>query len=739
MSNQKITLPISGMTCANCARNLERNLKKMQGIEEVNVNYATEQAVLTFKSHLLGETDIIAKIHNIGYGVPREDPNQVDQRHIQSQIVQLWIGLLFTLPLFILSMGRDFGLLGAWNQSPILNWWLLLLASPVQFYVGKDYYLGAWNSLKNQTANMDVLIAMGSSVAFFYSVAVVFQLTHHDHVYFETAAMIITLIKLGKLLEAKAKGQTNTALKKLISLHSKTAILLSEGLEGKIEQIIPIEQVKVGDLLLVKPGEKIPVDGKVIEGHSHIDESMLTGESLPISKHPGDKVIGATLNQQGLLTIKATSIGSDTVLAQIIRWVEQAQGSKAAIQQLADRVSNWFVPIIILIAISTGLFWGIMMNFEMAMMKMVAVLVIACPCALGLATPTAIMVGTGRAAELGILFKNSAVLERTQHLKTVVFDKTGTLTIGRPVVTDLITTSTLQETELLYFAASAERGSEHPLGMAIVQAAQQRQLNLEWPQQFTTIPGQGISARIAGKLVQLGRHPILAAQTSTFDITAQELKLREQGKTTVWVSLDQNIVGLIAIADPIKPEAPATVAQLKQLGLSVILLTGDNQVTAQAIAQQVGIEKIIAEVSPLEKSSIIKELQIQGLGAVAMVGDGLNDAPALAQADIGIAMGTGTDIAIETADITLMRGDLSTVPQAIALSQQTLRVIQQNLGWAFGYNLLLIPIAMGVLYPFSSMPDILRSLHPALAATAMALSSISVVLNSLRLRNFQGQ
>ncbi len=793
----EITLPITGMTCTNCSSTIERNLKKLPGITQVNVNYASEQ--VTCDSKLLQVKDIIAKIETIGYSVPTTKielaisgmmcancvgtvertllkktpgvitanvnfatetalitflPNQTNSNNISNAIKRagygvvatnnvaevkstevidqthkFWLGVAFTLPLFLLSMGRDFNLLGDWSHAAYVNWLMLLLALPVQFYVGWDYYVGAWKSLKNWSANMDVLIVMGSSVAFFYSVAVLLNSSLGEHVYFETAAMIITLIKLGKLLEAKAKSKTGTAIKKLIGLQAKTAKVVRNG----VERDIPIESVMVGDIVIVRPGEKIPVDGKVIEGGSTVDESMLTGESLPVQKQAGDTVIGATLNKQGLLKLVATKVGSETALAQIIRLVQEAQGSKAPIQHLADKVASIFVPIIIVIAIITLLIWwlGVGADFTDAMIRMVAVLVIACPCALGLATPTAIMVGTGKGAEQGILFKNSEALEKAHKLQIIVLDKTGTITNGKPIVTDIIGLGSMAETEILRLAASAERGSEHPLGEAIVQAALDKQLPLAEPQQFTAISGEGIVVTVEDKLVNIGK---IADQATNAFATIIE-RFQTDAKTVMQVVVDKEIVGLIAVADTVKASSQEAIATMQNLGLQVIMLTGDNQATAMAIAKQVGISEVIAGVLPEQKTQAIKSLQAKGL--VAMVGDGINDAPALAQADVGIAIGTGTDVAMETADITLMRGDLRSVPQMIALSQATMRVIKQNLFWAFGYNVLLIPIAMGVLYPFTSLPMMLRSLHPALAAAAMAFSSVSVVTNSLRLRRFK--
>jgi Cu+-exporting ATPase len=647
-------------------------------------------------------------------------------------------------------MARDFGLLGAWAHQAWVNWLMMAMATPVQFYVGWDYYVGSYKALRNGTANMDVLVAMGSSAAYFYSVLVTIALTMGStalgtHVYFETAAVIITLIKLGKLLEARAKGQTSAAIKKLMGLRAKTARIVRNGEEVDI----PIEQVKVGDIVFVRPGEKIPVDGVVIEGRSAVDESMLTGESLPVDKKPGDEVIGATINKQGMLKFEATKVGSETALAQIIRLVQEAQGSKAPIQRLADQVAGVFVPVVIGIAVLTFLVWWLVIGagFTTAMIRMVAVLVIACPCALGLATPTAIMVGTGKGAEYGILFKNSEALERAHSLKVIVLDKTGTITVGEPSVTDIVPSTDgairMSEDDLLRLAASAERGSEHPLGEAIVRAAQARGLALAQPVRFEAVAGQGIVAEVEGRQVALGNLKMMRGRSVYLNGLENEADhLASEAKTAMWVAVDGEAAGVIAVADTIKPGSKEAVDKMHELGLQVVMMTGDNQATAEAIAKEVGIDPatgsgrsgVLAEVLPGDKATEVKRLQGEDIGLVGMVGDGINDAPALAQADVGIAIGTGTDVAMETADVTLMRGDLRSVPQAIALSKATMRTIRQNLFWAFIYNIILIPVAAGVLYPFTFLPDILRSLHPVLAAFAMAFSSVTVVTNSLRLR-----
>ncbi len=758
VARAKVELPITGMTCANCAATIERTLdKKVPGVLAATVNFATEKATVEYVPGLVSRADMVTAIEKAGYGVIEaeagvlEDAEQAAREaEIHDQTRKFWVGVAFSLPLFLLSMARDLGVLGHWAHAAWVNWLMLALATPVQFYTGWDYYVGGFKALRNKSANMDVLVAMGSSAAYFYSLPVTIALTLGSdalgmHVYYETAAVIITLIKLGKLLEARAKGQTSAAIKKLMGLRAKTARVAREGAEIDI----PIEQVRVGDVVIVRPGEKIPVDGVVIEGRSAVDESMLTGESLPVDKKPGDPVIGATLNRQGLLRFEATQVGAETALAQIIRLVQEAQGSKAPIQRLADQVAGVFVPTVIALAFGTLLVWWFVVGegFTPAMIRMVAVLVIACPCALGLATPTAIMVGTGKGAENGILFKNSAALERAHSLRVVVLDKTGTVTIGQPAVTDVVISgfgfSILeseskiqdQESKILRIAASAERGSEHPLGEAIVRAAQARGLALADPESFEALAGRGVAAQVEGYQVVLGNFKLMTERFISLNgLEAEAERLQAQAKTTMWVAVDGQAAGIIALADTVKPGSKEAVAEMHRLGLQVVMLTGDNQATARAIAAEVGIDRVRAEVLPADKAAQVKKLQKEGIGRVAMVGDGINDAPALAQADVGIAIGTGTDIAMETADVTLMRGDLRSVPQAIALSKATLRTIKQNLFWAFFYNVILIPVAMGALYPFEFLPGMLRSLHPVLAAFAMAFSSVTVVSNSLRLR-----
>ncbi|MBF0552548.1 MAG: copper-translocating P-type ATPase, partial [Deltaproteobacteria bacterium] len=686
--------------------------------------------------------DIIAAIVSSGYGVippdagdTEEDAEQAARRaEVADQTRKFFIGALFTLPLFILSMGRDMGLWGAWSHQAWVNWLLLALATPVQFYTGWDYYTGGWKSLRNRSANMDVLVAMGSSVAYVYSLVVLVLMLPGQHVYFETSAVIITLIKLGKMLESRAKGRTGQAIRHLIGLRPKTATIIIDG----VEREIPLAQVKVGDLVMVRPGEKVPVDGLVLEGISAVDESMLTGEPLPGDKGPGDTVTGATSNAEGLLKINATRVGKDTALAQIIRLVQQAQGSKAPIQALADKVAAVFVPTVIGLAFLTFIVWWLVGGvFVPAMIRLVAVLVIACPCALGLATPTAIMAGTGKGAERGLLFKNSESLERATRINVAVLDKTGTITVGQPVVTDVLPLPvpgrTMEANAILRLAASVERGSEHPIGRAVVKSAQEQGMGLEEPLDFQSYGGLGVRAAIDGQMVFVGKPNWFREMGVDLNPAEPEINhLQRQSKTVMVVVAADAAVGLIAVSDRVKEDSGAAIAELHQMGIKVIMLTGDNLQTARAIADQVGVDEIFAEVRPEEKSRQVKKLQDQGY-IVGMVGDGINDAPALAQADVGIAIGTGTDVAMETAGVVLAGGHLTGVSQVIKLSRATMRTVRQNLFWAFFYNIILIPLAAGVLAPFHSLPEALRHLHPMLAALAMALSSITVVSNSLLL------
>ena len=741
-STRQLTLPITGMTCVNCAATVERALCRTEGIVGASVNYATERAIVELSEEGATFEDLSVAVERVGYGVLQADPDELDdveaaarRRELEDQTRKFWIGVGFASPLFILSMARDFGFLGSWAYAHWVNWLMFVLASPVQVYVGWDYYVGGWKALRSGSANMDVLVALGSTVAFVYSVVVVVMLSvgstlAGEHVYFETAALIITLIKLGKLLEVRAKGDTSEAIRELIGLQPDTARVVRQG----VDYDIPISDVVVGDLLLVRPGERIPVDGEVVDGLSSIDESMLTGESMPVEKAPGDVVVGATMNKSGAFHFRATRVGADTALAQVIRLVQEVQGSKAPIQRLADQVAGIFVPIVIIVAVLTFLVWWVVVgaDFSVALVRLVAVLVIACPCALGLATPTAVMVGTGRGARQGILFRSSEALQRVRRLGTVVFDKTGTLTRGEPEIRTVITLDS-DEAELLRLAGSAELMSEHPLGEAVLREAQSRSLNLTKPSSFRAIPGRGVEAIIGGAEVLVGNQVLMSER----DIDLTEFELAKEsivagGATPLWVAIDGKADGVLGAADTLKEGSADAVQELKLEGLAVIMLTGDQNATAEAIASSIGIHEVRAEVLPHQKCDVIRELQADHV--VAMVGDGINDAPALAQADVGIAIGTGTDVAIEAADVTLMGGDPRSVATALALSRATMRTIEQNLFWAFFYNVVLIPVAAGAFYSVTFLPMILRSLHPILAALAMALSSVTVVGNSLRLR-----
>ncbi|OGO17095.1 MAG: copper-translocating P-type ATPase [Chloroflexi bacterium RBG_16_48_8] len=737
-------LIIQRLSDDNDARRLQTAFLKVEGVVEAEISFARASARIKYIPTIVSVGEIRSEIKSFGFessditGESEDAEKLARQREIQRQRSLLIIGLIFTIPLFALSTLGDMGVIphGIISAS-WFKWTLFALATPVQFYVGRQYYVGAYKALRNRSANMDVLIAMGTSAAYFYSIPILLGLIE-GHFYFETAAVIITLIVMGKYLEARAKGRTSDAIRKLMSLGAKKARVEREGQEVDVA----IDEVRIGDIVLVRPGEKIPVDGVVIAGRSSVDESMLTGESMPLEKAPGDEVIGATLNKLGMIKLEATKVGQETFLAQIIRLVEEAQGSKAPIQRLADQVSAIFVPAVIVVALVTFLGWYFVaphitdtpQDFTKSLINMVAVLVIACPCAMGLATPTAIMVGTGKGAGLGILFKSSGALEHAGRITTVILDKTGTITRGQPAVTDVISDEArISKDQLLYLAASAEKASEHPLGEAIVAEAGNRGLNLIDPEEFSAIAGKGIEAEIEGKKIVIGSPSLILEQGLNLDGFAPKIdELQAEAKSVVLVVIDKQLSGLIAIADTLKENSPEAIQALQEMNLEVAMITGDNQQTAFAIAEQVGLMSqgengsgsVMAEVLPGEKASRVSELQESGR-IVAMVGDGINDAPALAQADVGIAIGTGTDVAIATAPVTLIRGDLMGVVTAIRLSRGTLRTIKQNLFWAFIYNILLIPLAA------------LGYLNPMLAAGAMAFSSIFVVTNSLRLRGFR--
>ena len=790
-------LPIVGMTCANCASAIERIVSKLPGVASVGINLASERASVAYLPGAVSIADMIAAIRKAGYDVPAQSPaigarssleaeRAARQAEIADRRRRMLAGLTFALPAFVLSMSRDFGLLAAAfgpNFAPMtgpmaghtmpeqiaINWMLFALALPVQLYTGWPYYVHGYKALRNGAPNMDVLVALGSSVAFVYSALVLLGLAD-GHVYFETSAVILALISVGKYLEARAKGRTGAAIERLISLTPKTARVvrpaadIAHEAQACQEHEVPIEDIAIGDVILTRPGERIAADGIVIAGHSAVDESMLTGESVPRDKKPGDTVTAGTVNKEGVLRYEAVRVGSDTALAGIIRLVEQAQGSKAPIQTLADRISAVFVPAVLVIAALTFAGWLTLTgDFQRAMINAVAVLVIACPCTLGLATPTAIMVGMGKGAEHGILFKNSAALEQAAQIRTVAFDKTGTITQGRPTVAEVVSfadQAPAAREQVLALTASAERNSEHPLARAVVEAAEARKIQLAAADRFQALPGRGVAALLtsgqegspAHHLVAVGNHKLMQMQGVTVDAQAQETigRLQTNGQTVMLVAVDGRLIGAIGLKDAPRPESAAGIAELKRRGIRTVMLTGDHAQVAQAVAHEVGVDEVIAEVLPGDKAAKVAALRAEGFGrqtnprcparlptfnllqpldsqssSVAMVGDGINDAPALAEADVGIAIGTGTDVAIEAADVALMRADLRGVAQAIDLSRLTVRGIRQNLFWAFFYNVLLVPAAaLGVFQQYG----------PILAAGAMAFSSLFVIGNSLRLR-----
>ena len=754
IATKKSIFPVGGMTCANCVARVEEALKSVNGVVSANVNLASEKATVEYLEGT-AYADLKKAVTEAGYELGREiegleDVSETSQREVRKVRNRFIFAATLSIPIVVMMLTPAF------KGMEFLLW---ALATPVQFWAGWRFYKGAWGALKHRTTDMNTLIAVGTSAAYIYSViAVLFPAVFTignvpPHIYFDTSASIITLILLGRYLEARAKGQTSEAIKKLIGLQPKTAIVIRDGQEIQI----PIEDVLVGDLVLVKPGERVPVDGILREGYSSLDESMITGESIPVEKKAGDEVIGATINKTGSFRFEATKIGKDTTLARIVRLVEEAQGSKAPVQRLADVIASYFVPTVIVIAIVTFLVWFFLGPNQIqgqavspltyAFLNFVAVLVIACPCALGLATPTAIIVGTGKGAEHGILIRSAETLERAHKINAVLLDKTGTLTQGKPEVTDIVATAGYTEAEILRLAASAEKNSEHSLAEAIVKTASGKNLELLPTSDFNAMPGLGVEVTTDGKKLIIGNLKLIKERNISLNGLDQKANdLWAQGKTVMFFGVNGQVVGLLALADTIKPDARNVIQQLHKAGIEVAMVTGDNQRTAEAIAQQAGIDRVFSEVLPELKADEVKKLQNEGK-VVAMVGDGINDAPALAQADVGIAIGTGTDVAMETGDITLIRGELNGIMTAISLSKRTMRTIRQNLFWAFAYNTILIPVAAGVLYfafGQSGVPSGLQFilgehgfLNPILAAAAMALSSITVVMNSLRLRTFK--
>lgn len=744
-TRREVIIPIGGMTCAACAKAIERAIKRLPGVDEVSVNLATEKARVVYNPAMVRLSEIKQAIIKAGYkpleaedGEQRVDQEKLRrQRELKDLRTRLLVSIIFAVPLLYIAMGHMLGLplpevimpdMHPLNFSMVQ----LLLTLPI-VVAGYRFYTVGFGNLIRRHPNMDSLIAVGTSAAFVYGVYAIFRIAagHTEYarnLYFESAGVIITLILLGRYLESIAKGKTSEAIRRLMDLSPRTAVVIHEDKE----LTIPVEEVEVGDILLVRPGDRIPVDGEVIDGRTSVDESMLTGESIPVEKVPGSKVVGGSINKNGTIKMKATKVGKDTVLAQIIKLVEEAQGSKAPIAKLADVLSGYFVPVVIAIAVIAAVAWALAGESAIfALTIFISVLVIACPCALGLATPTAIMVGTGKGAEYGILIKGGEALETAHKVDTVVLDKTGTITEGKPKVTDIVTNGLISEDELLRLSASAEVASEHPLGEAIVRSARERNMELAWAESFEAIPGQGIEVVTQGKQVLLGNRKLMEDRNVEITLQQEYDRLAEEGKTPMFVAVDGKLAGIIAVSDVIKPTSRKAVEQLHKMGIKVVMITGDNARTAQAIAKQVGIDMVLAEVLPQDKANEVKRLQEQGR-KVAMVGDGINDAPALVQADVGIAIGSGTDVAMESADIVLMKSDLMDVPAAIQLSKATIRNIKQNLFWAFAYNTAGIPIAAGVLHLFGG-----PLLNPMIAALAMALSSVSVVTNALRLKRFK--
>jgi Cu+-exporting ATPase len=746
-ATKKSIFPVGGMTCASCVARVEQALSIVPGVISANVNLASEKATVEYIEGV-ELADLRRSVKEAGYELGSEaetleDVTTASQREIRTIRNRFIVAAVLAGTIMALMWTPFF------TGKPYLLW---ALATPVQFWAGLRFYRGTWGALRHRTADMNTLIAVGTSAAYFYSmIAVLFPGLLaagglEPHLYFDTSAMIIALILLGRFLEARARGQTSEAIKKLIGLQPKTALVIRDGKEMGI----PAEDVQVGDVIQVRPGERVPVDGIIRQGYSTIDESMITGESIPVDKKVGDEVISASINKTGSFQFEATKVGKDTTLARIIRLVEEAQGSKAPIQRLADVIASYFVPIVIGIAVITFIVWylvGPVPALTYAFLNFVAVLIIACPCALGLATPTAVIVGMGRGAEHGILIRSAEALERSHQINVVLLDKTGTLTLGEPEVTDIVATASSSQEEVLRLAASAEHGSEHPLGEAIVRAVSEKKLEVSLVSDFNAIPGHGVEALVAGKKLLLGNLKLIKDRGLSLNgLEAEAERLWEKGKTVMFLGVDSQVVGIIALADTLKPNAREALEEIHRMGIEAVMLTGDNRRTAEAIAREVGIDRVLAEVLPEHKAQEVKRLQEEGK-VVAMVGDGINDAPALAQADVGIAIGTGTDVAMETGDITLISGDLGGIVTAISLSKRTMKTIKQNLFWAFAYNTALIPVAAGVLYLVFGKTGVPQGLHfilgnygflnPILAAAAMAASSVTVVFNSLRLRRFK--
>lgn len=736
------TFNVTGMSCASCARTVENALNKNEDIK-ASVNIATEKVNIEYDENKYNFEKIKKIVENSGYGLvetlSEEQKMQMYEDKIKSLKNKLILAAVFAIPLIYISMGHMMGIhlpdiVNPKKNAAIYSIVQLLMTIPV-VYAGRDFFIHGFKNLARKSPTMDSLIAMGASAAIIYSLYATYMTItvdpeYHMNLYFESAGTIITLILLGKLLEARTKGQTSSAIKKLIGLQPKKAKIIENG----VEKEVLIENIKVGDIIVVKPGEKIAVDGKIVSGNTSVDEAMITGESIPVSKNPGDKVIGGSINKNGSIQFEATEIGKDTVLSQIIKLVEEAQGSKAPISRMADIVAGYFVPIVIVIATVTGIIWFMSgSGLTAALTFFISVLVIACPCALGLATPTSIMVGTGKGAENGILIKSGEALETAHKIKTIVLDKTGTITKGKPVLTDLKVYNNFDRNEILQLAASAENNSEHPLAEAIVNGAKERNVEFKQYDKFRAMPGYGIRATIDDKEIQIGNRKLMTSRKISTEAAEKDYEiLSNEGKTPMFISVNNELAGLIAVADVVKETSKAAIERMHKLGLKVIMLTGDNEKTAKYIAKEVGIDKVIAEILPFQKSEEVKKLQEAG-EFVAMVGDGINDSPALAQANVGIAIGSGTDVAIESADIVLIRNDLNDVAGAIALSKATITNIKENLFWAFFYNVIGIPFAAGIFYAFFNGPK----LDPMIAAFAMSLSSVSVLMNALRLKFFK--